>query len=421
MYKTQKINKRQLYFSILMFGVLISFFDAHIEVLTGFKRLPFPEIFIVSVASFFALGKLIETHKTNRLNLIISALIILSLFSGLLINKNGIFASTAGTVWVYKSLIALYIGWSIGIEEVQKTKVLKLLFYLSLLSVLFTWLQFLYGPLNPFYFGRFNPFGFNLNSSGIIGFMDNPNKNGFILLLGFLYVNIFKVRHKYVLSFFFITSILFAQSRQVIILLVLVLLYYLISVKRNYTAVFSFAFLGSIIVFFFKDTFFSRFDEISRILDTSNYFRLKVLKIGTDVFANNIFFGTGPGSFGGIVAHLTESPVHEEYKLFEHWKYYKKLYKVPVTIDMYWPHLIVELGLISTVLNIYVYRYIYKKIKKVEHNSTVLLKMLFFIVLFMGFFSMALEASYVSIPLFMLIGIDLKLLKIKNESSPKQT
>ena len=304
-----------------MFGVLISFFDAHIEVLTGFKRLPFPEIFIVSVASFFALGKLIETHKTNRLNLIISALIILSLFSGLLINKNGIFASTAGTVWVYKSLIALYIGWSIGIEEVQKTKVLKLLFYLSLLSVLFTWLQFLYGPLNPFYFGRFNPFGFNLNSSGIIGFMDNPNKNGFILLLGFLYVNIFKVRHKYVLSFFFITSILFAQSRQVIILLVLVLLYYLISVKRNYTAVFSFAFLGSIIVFFFKDTFFSRFDEISRILDTSNYFRLKVLKIGTDVFTNNIFFGTGPGSFGGIVAHLTESPVHEEYKLFEHWKY----------------------------------------------------------------------------------------------------
>lgn len=412
-----KIKKERVSYILLISVVIVAFFDAHIEQIFGIKRLPLPELLIVFIGLSLLVYRLYKNSKAYALNIIIGILLFLSLLSAT-VKSTGVLAGVLGTIWLYKSLIAIYVGFSLRLNENHKQSILKLLFNIGVISAIFTWIQFFYGPLNPFFYGFFNPFDFILSSSGIIGFMDNPNKNGFILLYALFYTLFIKKKNRFFWMFIFVSSILFAQSRQIIIILALVMGYYFIVVKKNYIIFATTVAISALTIFLFRDLFFSRFSELSRIFDTENYFRIKAFKIGMQVLSSNPFLGSGPGTFGGIVAHLTDSPIHEQYNLFEHWKYYRKLWKVPVTIDMYWPHLLVEVGVITFSINIWFYSLIYKKIKTILKSSTQLLRILFLIVMFMGIFSMSLESSYIAIPIFLLVGIDLHLHnKIRNETT----
>jgi hypothetical protein len=392
-----------------MLCIIVSFFDGHIETITGIKRLPLPELALLFFVSIFIVKNELLKNTLNHHVLIPLLLVLLAFISGLISSYGTILASIGGIIWVYKPLFAFLLGWSINLEKDYAKKALRFLFYISIISAIFTLLQFFYGPLNPFFYGRINPFGFHLSSSGIVGFMDNPNKNGFILLFGFLYSTFTKNKYKSFYQLIFIISILFVQSRQVLIALLLLLIYEYIIRRKNYNILLYMLLGMSVLFYFFQETLFSRFKEFDKILETGNYFRLKAILIGFEVLKSNLLFGTGPGTFGGIIAHLTDSLVHVEYKLFDHWKYYRNLSKVPVTIDMYWPHLIVEVGLIGTSVNFIFYRLIYKSLKiKKTNSSKGFLRLLFLTVIFMSFFSMALEASYIAIPIFLILGIELK-------------
>lgn len=406
-----KIQKRTLYNILLFTTVFVAFFDSHIQNVFSIKRLPLPEILIVGLSCFFLLKNSFKHLRTNAINGLIVLLIILGLFSGVIVNYNPVLTSLLGVIWAFKALIALYLGWSLAFDDKQRIRILRFLFNISLISAFFTGIQILYGPLNPFFNGVFNPFGFVLASSGLNGFMDNPNKNGFILLFGFLYVLILNVKHSRLLAAIFIIEIFFVQSRQIIIILALVSLYYYVVVRKNYVQILIIIFALFTSILLFKESLFYRFTyEIPRILDTGNYFRVKAFLIGLDVLKDNLWFGSGPGTFGGIVAHLTNSKVHEEYNLFAHWATYKNLDKVPVTIDMYWPHLFVEIGLIGMFVFCVLYAKVFKKLKQRRSKVSIFIRLLFIIVCVMAFFSMSLESAYLVYPIFLLIGIEIKMI-----------
>jgi hypothetical protein len=419
MEESLKIKKASLYNFLLFTTVFVSFFDSHIEKIVAIKRLPLPEVLLLSIAVVFLIKNSFNNLKTITINVLIVILFLFGLLSGI-VNKNPLLTTFLGVIWVFKSLVALYVGYNLAFNDKQRNSVLRLLYKISLLTALFTGIQILYGPLNPFFNGVFNPFGFVLTSSGLNGFMDNPNKNGFMLLFGFLYVLISKVKYGRLLAAIFIIEIFFVQSRQIIIVLVLILLYYFITIRKNHVQVLV-IFLGLVMgVLLFKDSLFHRFaHEIPRILDTGNYFRVKALKIGFDVLKDNMLVGSGPGTFGGIVAHLTNSPVHENYNLFEHWSAYKNLDIVPVTIDMYWPHLFVEIGVIGMVIFMALYIKIHEKLKERSNESSNFIRILFIVVCVMGFFSMSLESSYLVYPIFILIGIEIKCIKNERKVIPR--
>lgn len=404
------LKTKDLEYFIIAFGIFLAFFDVHIEKIIGIKRLPLPESYIILVATSYAFRNIYNSLKVNVSVLIIGLIIAFTLLTGVLRNLSA-FATVLGTIWLYKALIAFYVGWCIAIDENHLKKLLKALFIIALISCLITWGQFL--------FGEFNPFGFNLASSGVIGFMDNPNKNGFILLYGFIYSLVYSKQNKDIFFFFFLAGIFFTQSRQIIILVLTLLFYIYVVVKRNYIVFFLILFAGILLTVFFKNVIFYRFTEFSRIVDTGNYFRIKALIIGFDVLKDNWFFGSGPGTFGGIIAKLDNSIIHTDYKLFEHWKYYRDETKVPVTIDMYWPHLLVESGLLIFCLVLYFFKRVYNKINKISkiYKASFVLKVMFIILLFMSVFSMSLEASYSSITIFLLIGANLSFHKNYYEKS----
>jgi hypothetical protein len=238
--------------------------------------------------------------------------------------------------------------------------------------------------------------------------MDNPNKNGFLLLTGFLFVNIYKSRFHRLMALLFITGIVLVESRQIIITLIVILSYYYFVIKRNYLVLAAIpAFLAIGIIYFQRELFY-RFGEIDRIIETGNYFRLKALKIGGEVLYHNPLFGTGPGTFGGFVAHYTESKIHDKYNLFAHWSTYNDPSKIPATIDMFWPHFIVELGLVGSFLALIIFFNIYVNLKGITSKSAILIRLLFLISIFLAFFSMSLEAAYIAIPIFLLIGDQVK-------------
>lgn len=393
------IKKENINFIFITILLFVAFFDAHLEKLFRIDRLPLAELIMIPLVLFSIVINTVNNKRSNFIFVLIFTTIFLTIISGV-INLINPIVMFLGVIWLYKSMLAFYIGsqYKFSLEKYQK--LIKWTYKLSIISGFVTILQL---------FIIINPFNFYMHRSYHIGIMDNPNKNAFILLFGLMYSQYYKTKYNKIITVIFTLGIVLTQSRQILMLLIVVFVYYFVYIKKYYLYA-SIFFLGTIgFVLKFKDVFFQRFNEIDRIL-SGEYFRVKAIKISFKAISDNPILGLGPGSFGGAIANIFNSPQHEYYRLFEHWKHYKNMNIVPKTIDMYWPHLMVEVGVISLIINILIYYFIYKNIKS---NKQFFPLMIYIVVLFMSFFSMSFEATYLSIPIFIILGINYK--KTNNE------
>jgi len=386
------IKKENINFILITILIFVAFFDAHLEKIFQIDRLPLAELLLMPLALFSTIINILNNKKSNHIFILIFTTILLTIISGM-INLNKPVVIILGVIWLYKSMLAFYIGtqYKFSLEKYQQ--LIKWIYRLSVFSAFITILQLVV---------RINPLGFYLHRSYHVGIMDNPNKNAFIMLFGLLFSQYYKTKYNKIIAILFVFGIVLTQSRQILLLLIVVFLYYFIFIKKYYlyASMFFIATLGFIVKF--KDVFFKRLSEIDRIM-SGEYFRVKAIKISFQAINDNPFFGLGPGSFGGAIANIFNSPYHDKYMLFEHWKHYKNANIVPGTIDMFWPHMMVEVGVISLIINILIYYIIFKNLKK---NKLFFPLMIYIVIFFMSFFSMAFEATYLSIPIFIILGIN---------------
>ncbi len=393
-----KIVKNLLLAAILFMGI----FDEHIAVLLNLDILPIAEIAILAILPF-ALFKPLTKQSISALDISVLLLLLIVLLVGL--TKTTFIHSFIGTIFIFKTMLVFLAGSLLADNHTDLTNFMKGLFWLAVISGFVTFLQVVL-PLNPFGFGQ--------QSSGLIGITSNPNKNGLLLVIGFILSNLVIRKHaiyRYLLFGFFFGAVLLSQSRQSILIFGAIFLIQEVILHKRIILLIVFLFALSIILVFFPEEIFYRFGEIERIIETGNYFRLKALLASFEVLYDYPLFGVGPGMFGGAVANVLDSPIHEQYSLFAHWENYKPI-KTPSTIDMYWPHVWAEIGVIGTSAFLLILgrmmHLLWKGYRQTLHPAYTACLLMIFVVIISSLFSMSMESTFLSVIVFIFAGMLIK-------------
>lgn len=165
--------------------------------------------------------------------------------------------------------------------------------------------------------------------------------------------------------------------------------------------------LLSISFLFIGDNFFQRITDFNFDVNTTKMYRVIYIHKSIEIIADNPVFGVGPGKFGGWVS------------INYHKSYIYELYKFSTdgisSIDMFFPHLIGELGILGFLiyLNLYFRHFVFFKneIPKTSfrHNESKFISILplLFIsnLLIIGWFSIALETPLIMTLYFIVVGV----------------
>ena len=249
-----------------------------------------------------------------------------------------------------------------------------------------------------------NPFGFHEINGKVMGIFENANKHAIFLLVGFIITNFYFLRlkrFKFISTLFFIAAIIISGSRQAVIVLLIILLLYYIFLQKKYIISFVIVFFSVFFFISFQNTLFERFDTYTRVVETGDYFRLKALILSADALIDHPF-GVGVGFWGGKVADVFESKYHAQYKLFSHWEGGKKR---PDTIDMYWPHALVELGVLWFFLFSGILYRIVLYFKNYKNKIDVTLFLMLNVIIITSCFSMLMAAPSISAVVFIIAGV----------------
>ena len=172
-----------------------------------------------------------------------------------------------------------------------------------------------------------------------------------------------------------------------------------------------YAFLSFIILINFGDIFMSRLTLLSADTIFNDEYRGLFFKKSFEIVSNNLFFGVGPGMFGGWVSiNYSQSYIYEMYNFST---------KGISSIDMFFPHLLGELGLFGFVSYLLIYlkpfKYFYKKYKLINviHIKYFSLINIFLIPIFLiiGWVSIALETQFILSLYFIIVAISENLIK----------
>ena len=373
---------------------LLSVFDAHITKLLSLNSFLGLEFLLILL--LFA-SIIIICIKQRLLKLEIYSIILIggSFFTSLILNKQ-IIVSFLGVLFLFKIFLFFIVGNHLVISnQIKKILVLQIVL-LAVVSAIISFIQLVYS---------FNPFGFLQYTGKVIGILDNPNKNAIFLLVALILSNFYLIKHKWLstLSFLFFTSAIIASgSRQVIIALLLAYLVYYVVIKKRFFIAFLILFCSSAFFLVFQNSLLNRFNEYERISSTGNYFRLKAILISLEAISDYPFFGAGTGFWGGKVADVFGSKYHKEYKLFAHWESSELK---PATIDMYWPHAIIELGVIWFTLYVFILIRMLNYFRKKHNRMNATIFLLLIIVFFTSLFSMSMEAPSISAVVLLLAGL----------------
>ena len=374
--------------------LLLSVFDAHITKLLSINSFIGLEVLLILL--LFASSIIISIkQRLSKLEVYSIILIGGAFFTSLILNKQ-IITSFLGVLFLFK----IFLFFIVGNHLVIRNKIRKIFIFqivlLAAVSAIISFIQLFYS---------FNPFDFLEYTGKVIGILDNPNKNAIFLLVALILSNFYLIKRKWlsILSFlFFISAIIASGSRQVILVFLLVYLVYYVVIQKRFFTAFLILFCSSLFFLVVQNSLLNRFKEYERISETGDYFRLKAILISVEAISDYPFFGTGTGFWGGKVADIYQSKYHKEYKLFAHWENSKRK---PATIDMYWPHAIVELGVIWLALYgfilIKMLNYFRKKYSRMNTTNFLLLTIIFFTSLL----SMSMEAPSISAVVFLLAGL----------------
>jgi len=155
------------------------------------------------------------------------------------------------------------------------------------------------------------------------------------------------------------------------------------------------------------------FSDAATVTDGGKYFRLFALEEGVRIFSENIYFGSGSGTYGGLASVLFNSSHYDHWSLFFREEF---LYKAR-SIDQYWIGVLAEMGTIGFILYMLMlikcYQAINSAIRRVRSNGLYspriaqygqVLKT-FMVPLFVVGFMNGINASMISFVYFGIVGI----------------
>ena len=144
--------------------------------------------------------------------------------------------------------------------------------------------------------------------------------------------------------------------------------------------------LFGIVLLLISPMFVDRLAQLNQGELVQDPYRFSWLLASLNIIRDNILFGSGPGTFGGWVSiNYFDSPIYHLYNV--------DTYGIS-SIDMFWPHLLAELGLLGTLAYLAIF---YKK------GNTMMKNLALAYCLMASLFSIALESQLVLFLLALII------------------
>lgn len=148
-------------------------------------------------------------------------------------------------------------------------------------------------------------------------------------------------------------------------------------------------------IYFIGDRLIGRFSQISIDYFLDDGYRTLFLMKSVEVLFDNPIFGVGPGKFGGWVSiNYHQSPIYDLYQFDT---------DGISSIDMFWPHFIVEIGILGVIPLIFLFYHLYRSAKRTSKVKEKTLAFYSLIIQFMmpcllliGLFSISLETQIVT-------------------------
>ena len=158
--------------------------------------------------------------------------------------------------------------------------------------------------------------------------------------------------------------------------------------------------------------FLSRMFNLEDTFDLDSGYRTIWLLKSFEIINNNPLLGVGPGKFGGWVSiNFKESEIYQLYDI--------STYGIS-SIDMFYPHLFAETGIIGGIVYLFLYLkpfYFFKKfINSYDNEIATVSTTMFLLVsclLFIGITSISLETQLILVLYSVVLGFSEKILKIK--------
>jgi len=110
------------------------------------------------------------------------------------------------------------------------------------------------------------------------------------------------------------------------------------------------------------------FSDAATVTDAGKYFRLYAFEEGVRIFSENVYFGSGSGTYGGLASVLFNSSHYDHWSVFFREEF---LYKAR-SIDQYWIGILAEMGSVGFLLYMFMFLRCYKAmnsaIKRFQSN-----------------------------------------------------
>lgn len=84
-----------------------------------------------------------------------------------------------------------------------------------------------------------------------------------------------------------------------------------------------------------------------REMISEDYFRGYSLRKSQEIWKDHPVLGVGPGMYGGVISFIFDSPIYKKYDFSQFWLNYASGFR---SIDQFWPRILVEMGIIGTVV-----------------------------------------------------------------------
>lgn len=340
-------------------------------------------------------------------------LIIFSLFLVIsaFINEVPIAPASLGMFQLLKSFLLFYIGlylsFSYKLNEQTVVKVTKFILFLLFIIAVLGILQFILGSNFSTTLHLVEVFRFGAVRATSI--FEHPIVFGLVMVMTLLVavgLYVYNKSSKRVIVYVsvFLFAVIASSTRQALLSFAFAI-FILLLFEKKFKVLFGFLIGIVLLIVLFPEATINQFtDGLDFVEQVGDYYRYDAFLLSLNVLKDHLLIGVGPGRFGGYISYLYMSPIYEEYNFsFGRYK----------TLDMFWPHMWGELGIIGSFLFLFLLWFTISKtyvsrlnfqtnyLKGVTWGVTASLVSLFV----SGFFNPVMEMSNIVIPLFLTSGI----------------
>lgn len=363
---------------------------------TGFK-IRTSEVILLSLNMLYfisILNRVILRLKINKLEIYFFIFLFITFLSSIVNYEFNILQKLLGSYYLVKSLSVLMLVNIYGITERYFRYMLNIIIYSALFSVAIQIVQ-LIPNIHHLTFGIIPEPYITDDFIRCTGLLGGVNRSALLLVIAYIAQRMKGDSLWNPKTFIFSLGLLLASSNLNMVLFGIVIL---LDAFRNYKfSSIPFLLIVSVLFLTFGGSYFFRLSQVLDLaVEQGPYFRFIAIINSIEVLSDNLFFGVGPGMYGGTAANFFGSPVHIDYGTFD---YFSGAEDKPTTIDMFWPHLWAEVGLIGLFSFLSIF-FILLKINKYNFFQYSIL----FVLLISGSTMMSLESIFPSSCVYMLLS-----------------